>query len=438
MNKISWRWLIGWAGSPYWLIFLQVYLVGVGAALDTALFQRGMGWLGGLRDNVSDIFPAVMTLPLIGAVGGMIAGALVQWVEPAAAGSGIPQVIKFIHGFPVPMNWRVALTKLVAGTIAIGSGFPLGPEGPAIQMGASVGAEISRWLPNALMPQRLWVVIGAAAGMSAAFNAPIAGFVYVMEELLSEYTYLALLPILIASTVADFWAEVFKFKGLSLLAGANFEVLYEFKLPDITYSIVDLPFLILLGIAIGSIAPMFVKCIVQLQVFTKRYLRHPIITIGLAGLLIGILTAFLPNTFRDNTGLRDSLVAGQVDASIAAIALIAELSLTILAAGVGTPGGLFAPMLTIGAAIGLLLTALIYHLSGYMPPTLTLAGMGAFMSAVMRVPISSIIITLELTKNFEAFHPLIFSCIPAYLVAQRIDRKSLYAHILEREENRSG
>jgi H+/Cl- antiporter ClcA len=122
--------------SPFWLVLFQVYLIGVGAALTAVLFRQGMSGLSRLRLELADSLPPLIILPLIGLAAGAIAGALVEWVEPSAAGSGFPQLIKFFDDASVRLNWRTAVVKLIGGTLVIGAGFPLGAEGPSAQMGA--------------------------------------------------------------------------------------------------------------------------------------------------------------------------------------------------------------------------------------------------------------------------------------------------------------
>ena len=419
--------------SPLWIALFQVYLIGVGAALSAVLFRNGMNGLSRLRLELSDSLSPLIILPLIGLVGGAIAGVLVEWVEPSDAGSGFPQLLKYFNDdASVPFNWRTAIVKLISGTLVIGSGFPLGAEGPSAQMGASIASQLGQWFSASEARLRLLIATGAGAGIAAAFNAPLGGFAYALEQLLKDVSPGIIIPLIIGTVVADFWGQVFGYQGLSLLAGSNFVELYKFKLDNISYTAIDVPFLILLGLLAGMLAPLFDRCILRLQfLIHHQWQLRPTIAIAGTGLLIGSIYAFLPHNFRESATLQSALVEGKLDWQVAAAGLVTTLSLTILAAASKAPGGLFSSLLTIGGALGLLLNSLVHHWIGYNPPTLVIAGMGAFMSAVTRSPLSSIIITLELTKNTLLYHPLTISSVIAYLVARQISRQSLFERMNE-------
>ena len=134
-------------------VVITLVVTSLGAAVTGLLFKTGVGWLGSWRLRLLEIASPWLVLPLLGATGGALSGLLVQQLAPAAAGSGIPHVMRFLSRQRVPMQLRVAVVKLVAGILAIGSGFPLGPEGPSVQMGSSVGWQMARWFkaPPSLM-----------------------------------------------------------------------------------------------------------------------------------------------------------------------------------------------------------------------------------------------------------------------------------------------
>ena len=418
--------------SPFSIAFCQVYLIGVGAALSAILFRNGMNGLSRLRLELSDSLPPLIILPLIGLVGGAIAGALVEWVEPSGAGSGFPQLIKFFDGASIPFTWRTAIVKLIGGTIVIGSGFPLGAEGPSAQMGASLASQLSQWFSASEVRRRLLIATGAGAGIAAAFNAPLGGFAFVLEQLLKDVSPGIVIPLMVGTITADFWSHVFGYQGLSLLAGSNFVELYQFKLEHITYNVIDVPFLVLLGLLAGVLEPLGSRFILRLQfLIYHQWQLRPTIAIAGVGLLIGSIYAFTPHNFRESPALQSALVQGKLDWQVAATGLVITMGLTVLAAASKAPGGLFSSTLTVGGALGLLINSIAHHWIGYNPPTLMIAGMGAFLSALTRSPLSSIIITLELTKNTLLYHPLVISSIIAYLVARQISRKSLFEKMNE-------
>jgi CIC family chloride channel protein len=291
---------------------------------------------------------------------------------------------------------------------------------------------LCRWFSAAEARRRLLIATGAGAGIAAAFNAPLGGFAYALEQLLKDISPSLIVPLIIGTMVADFWGQVFGYQGLRLLAGSNFTVLYEFKLENLTYSAIDVPFLIILGLLAGLLAPLFDRCILKLQFLLQhRWHLRPTMAIAGTGLLIGTIYALVPHNFRDSAALQSALVEGKLNWQVATAGLVTTLCLTILAAASKAPGGLFSSLLTVGGALGLLVNSLAHHWIAYNPPTLAIAGMGAFLSAVTRTPLSAIIITLELTKNFLVYHPLTISSVIAYLVARQLSSKSLFERMNE-------
>ncbi|MGK7909426.1 MAG: chloride channel protein [Synechococcus sp.] len=416
--------------SPIWIALFQTYLIGVGAAVTAVLFRKGTSGLSLLRLQMSESLPAWLVLPLMGLLGGAIAGVLIEWVEPNAAGSGFPQLEKYFHNASVPLTWRTAFVKLIGGISAIGSGFPLGAEGPSAYMGASIATQLGKWFSSSQARRRLLTATGAGAGIAAAFNAPLGGFAYALAELKWSFTPKVSIPLSVGMMAAEFWGQVFDYQGLDLLAGSDFAVLYQFELGKISYSLIDVPFLIVLGVLAGLLAPIFDCCILKVQYLMQHQWKlRPTVAIGGAGLAIGIITTFVPQNFQESSVLREAVLEGTLDWRLAAIGLFTTFALTVIAAASRAPGGLFASLLTIGGALGLLVNALSNHWLAYDPPTLMIAGMGAFMSAVKRTPISSTIITFELTKNFVVYHPIVISSVISYLTARQLSRKALFSQM---------
>jgi CIC family chloride channel protein len=151
-------------------LVLGLVITGLGAASAALLLKGGLDLVGRARLRIVGLGPDLLLLPLICGAGGLMAGQLVQRLAPAACGSGIPQVMRFLRNRPVAMGFQVAVVKLVAGVVAIGSGFPLGPSGPSIQMGSSVGWEMARLLRAPPAFRRMIVAAGGGAGIAAVFG----------------------------------------------------------------------------------------------------------------------------------------------------------------------------------------------------------------------------------------------------------------------------
>lgn len=168
------------------LAIFEACLIGLVSALGAVLLKSGVGWLGAWRVQTSLLLPAWFVLPGIGLTCGLLAGWLVERVAPETSGSGIPQVKAVLANVPIALDLRVALVKLVGGILALGSGLALGREGPTVQLSAALASQLSRWFPTSPDHRRQLIAAGAGAGLAAAFNTPIAGVLFVVEELLQD------------------------------------------------------------------------------------------------------------------------------------------------------------------------------------------------------------------------------------------------------------
>ncbi|HEY9809590.1 MAG TPA: chloride channel protein [Halomicronema sp.] len=408
---------------PKRLAIFEACLIGLVCGLAGVLLKTGVGWLGGWRVYSSVILPGWLLLPAIGIVGGLLTGFLVERLAPETAGSGIPHVKASLSGLPLALNGRVAVVKLLATIISVGSGLTLGRQGPTVQIGASLAAWISHWVPTSPDYRRQLIACGAAAGLAAGFNAPIAGVLFVVEELLQDISGFTLGPAIIASFIGAVVSQLLGGQSLNL----------NLNLKTTSFSVEEIPFYILLGIFSGLLGSLFTSGIVYAVKFNRRHLKMGLpLRIALAGLICGLSVSALPMSFRDNTSLRELLGAGDATWQTSLIAFIAHFFLTIIAAGSGAPGGLFAPSLVLGSALGHLVGIMQVDLLGVgLPTTYALAGMGAFFCAVCRAPITAVVIVFEITTDFKLVLPLMIASIVAYLVAEKAENGSLYDQLLE-------
>ncbi|PAX58469.1 chloride channel protein [Brunnivagina elsteri] len=406
------------------LAIAEASVIGLVAALSAVLLKFGSGALGTWRVRTSHLFPAWIVLPLVGVGFGFVAGWLVERLAPEASGSGIPQVKASLANVPIKLSWRVAFVKLLSAIIAIGSGLTLGRQGPTVQVGAGLAAGMSRLVPTSPDHRRQMIAAGAGAGLAAAFNAPIAGVLFIIEELLQDLSGLTLGTAIIASFIGGVVSRLLG--GGSLLLN-----LPETKLSS-SFLITEIPFYLLLGVCAGLFAALFnLGLIYSIKLYRRLHVRLPI-RIALAGLTSGIIVALLPESFRDNTGLREFVIATSGNASLAAIAFISQFFLTLVAFGSGAPGGLFAPSLILGSCLGHIIGIFQeYLLHAGSPTTYALAGMGAFFSGVSKVPITAIVIVFEMTTDFNLVLPLMIGSVTSYLVADKLVPGSLYDKLLK-------
>jgi len=436
MRYLSWpqRYQHLWVGSRR-LAILEACVIGLVSGLAAVMLKQGIGWLGGWRVQLSHQFPAWIVLPLLGGLGGLLSGLLIERLAPEAAGSGIPQVKAVLANVPMTLNLRVALVKMVSVILAIGSGLQLGRQGPTVQIGAALAAQLSHWLPTSPAYRRQLIAAGAAAGLAAGFNAPIAGVLFVVEEFLQDFSGLTLGTAILASFVGAVVSRLLGGQGLSLNS--------EMAKSVTNFSLQDLPFFLILGLLAGLLGALLSQGIFTSLGLYRRVLKLRLPwKIGLAGILSGSVIFLLPDAFRDSTGLQELVSTGDAGWSLTLLAFAVKFLLTLLAYGAGTPGGLFAPALLLGASLGHLVGITAHLLESWvgvaigMPvgisesSTYALAGMGAFFSAVTRGPITAIVIVFEITTNFNLVLPLMIGSVIAYLISDKLATGSIYTRLL--------
>ncbi len=410
-------------------------MIGAVSGLAAVLLKHGISLVGGWRVHLSHQLPAWIVLPLIGLLGGWLSGWLVQRLAPEAAGSGIPQVKAVLANVPIALNLRVALVKMVSVTVALGAGLNLGRQGPTVQVGAALAAQLSQWLPTSPEYRRQLIAAGAAAGLAAGFNAPIAGVLFVVEEFLQDFSELTLGTAILASFVGAVVSRLLGGQGLSLNLALTSST--------VNFSLQDLPFFLILGLLAGLLGALFSQGIfVSLGVYRRLARLGLPHKIALAGLVSGLVTILLPDLFRDDSSLQEFVSLGQAGWLFTLLAFGVKFLLTLVAYGAGTPGGLFAPALLLGASLGHLVGVSAQALETWIgipagvsigvsePTTYALAGMGAFFSAVTRGPITAIVILFEITTDFNLVLPLMIGSVIAYLIADRVATGSIYTRLL--------
>lgn len=422
-------------GDTKQIAIFEACVIGVVSGLAAVLLKYGAGGLGGWRVGLAQQWPAWLVLPLIGLVGGGLAGLLVERLSPEAAGSGIPQVKAALANVPIALNLRVAVVKLLSVILVMGSGLTLGRQGPTVQIGAALAAQLSQWIPTSPEYRRQLLAAGAAAGLAAGFNAPIAGVLFVVEELLQDFSGLTLGTAILASFVGAVVSR--------LLGGQS--GMYGLSEATAGFSLLDVPFFVILGGLAGLLGTLFSQGIFVSVSLNRRLQLSLPWKMGLAGLVSGAIAALLPLEFRDNTGLRDFLISSDQGWRIPLLAFGAKFILTLIAYGSGAPGGIFAPALLLGSALGYLVGLLAHGTENILgmaiapgvepsPVTLyALAGMGAFFSSITRGPITAIIIVFEMVSDFNLVLPLMIGSVVSYLVSEQLVSGSIYSRLLARQ-----
>jgi len=420
------------------VVALSLLLTGLGASITSIFFKTGIYFINNWRLALLDQFPSIAVLPIFGALGGAIAGYLIKNIAPAAKGSGVSQIMGFLRHKKVPMNLKVGLVKLISGIIAIGSGFPLGPEGPSVQMGGSVAWQMAKWLKAPTAFRRVIVAAGGGAGIAAVFSAPLGGFVYAIEELLNSARPVVLLLVVITTFIADSSADIIQALGLDPKAGG-----FDFNLgflnqkeydPSVFFLPVDFIYLILLGIIIGIFAELYSRYVLLMQNIGKKWYKNKfVLKMSICGLILGSIYSCLPSTFHNLDQLQKIIAEQNTSIEIALLAVLVLFITTGLAAASGAPGGLFYPMLTLGGSIGLIMGNWVEFATGHAPSTFIFAGMGAFVAGCSRTPITAMFLAFALTKNLLIMKPMLISCIASFLIARAFNEESIYERQIQIE-----
>ncbi len=402
----------------------EAALVGIFSASSALLLKQGIGWLGGIRLNLVNEWSAIAILPFFGLTLGIIAGLLLEYGSPSAGGGGIPQVKASLANYPIPLSLRVAVVKIIGTILILGSGITLGRRSPTVHIGAALAAQLTRLVPTSPEHRRQMIAAGAAAGLAAGFNTPIAGIMFVIEELMRDVSHLTLETAIVASFTGGVVSLILQSPDLQIPSSL-------LPVDSINFSPQDIPLYLILGILGGILGALFNKGILKSVQFQEK-IKIPLwLKIGLTSFICCTIIALLPPYFRDNAGLREFLIRGELAWQQTALVLSAHFILTIIAAGSGAPGGLFAPALIMGSALGYLTGDVALFFTGMdTRATFALAGMGAFFTGVVRVPVTAIVMIFELNANFNLVLPLMITCAVAYISGEAIEKGSMDQHLL--------
>lgn len=415
-------------------LFPRAALVGLIAG-GVAVVFRAMLAAGDLLRNTllawARAHPLWGWLPaaIFGMAGAVLAVALVRRYAPEASGSGIPHLEAVLHRFR-ELNWqRVLPVKFVGGVLALGSGLALGREGPTVQMGGAIGAALAGWMGASTRERLTLTAAGAGAGLAAAFNAPLAGLVFVLEEAQRDFRPMVFGAAFLAAAVADIVAR---------LASGQLPV---FAVPSYPAPPLQaLPIFALLGVAAGLLGALFNRGLLgALDAFARLGARLALPAAAAVGALAGIVGWLLPLAVGGGHDLTELALGGGVALALIPAWFAARFGLTLLSYAIGAPGGIFAPLLGLGALLGLAIGQLAHALApGALPQPAIVAvvGMAAYFTAIVRAPLTGVVLILEMTGNYEQMLPLLVACFCAYALAEYLGSLPIYEALLERDLRR--
>lgn len=345
--------------------------------------------------------------------------------EPMASGSGIPQIEGILAG-KMQMNWaRVLVLKFAGAVLGIGAGLSLGREGPSVQLGACLGQGVGRLARRAPGEDRYLLTAGAGAGLAAAFNAPLAGVIFCLEELTKDFSPLVLMGAVAASVTATTVTQ--EFFGLA-------PVFHMGEVPALATGHA-FPLLVLLGAFVGILSLAFNRTLTaSLDTFAR--LRLPEAAKPMVPLFASCALGFaLPQVLGGGSPLVDSLVTEDYGLSFLIVLFLGKFFFTMLCFGSGVPGGIFLPMLVLGA-LGGAMFAKAAVLTGMLAPALAVDcmvfGMAAYFACVVKSPITGTVLIMEMTGSFAHMLPLILVSMTAYLVSEVTGGAPVYEMLLAR------
>lgn len=340
---------------------------------------------------------------------------------PSAAGSGVQHVEAVMREEATPATFRVLPIKYLGGLLAMVPGLALGREGPTIQMAAVIGTQCGKWFGFTREDRSLLYTAIAGSGLSVAFNAPLAGVAFVIEEVAHRTTMRRLLATLIAVATAivvyrSYFGNQVEFNVGNLLPGTIPELM--------AYG--------LLGAWIGALGVMYNKSVLLgLNLFGSIAPKtSPIIKAGVVGALIGLVAYWQPHWVGGGELQVNAVLAGQLSLNALIILLLVRWVLGPLSYSMSTPGGLFAPLLLVGATSGALFATSINFLvtAPFVldPIAFALVGMAAFFTAVVRAPFTGVLLIIEMSGSVSLVAPLITASVAACLVASLMRGEPIY------------
>ena len=417
-------------------VLLMAAVVGTLAGLIGVAFEKSVNWVQNLRIGalveVADHWFLVWPLAFIlSALLAMVGYFLVRRFAPEAGGSGIPEIEGALEELRPVRWWRVLPVKFIGGMGTLGAGMVLGREGPMVQLGGNLGRMVvDVFRMRSPEARHTLLATGAAAGLSAAFNAPLAGILFIIEEMRPQFRY-NLISIKAVFTGVIMATIVFR------IFNGDKAVIEVGKLSNAPVNTLWL--YLILGMIFGCVGPLFNTLVLRTQDMFQRLhggnIKKWVLIGGLIGGSCGVLGLIQPAASGGGFNLIPIAAAGNFSVGLLLFIFIARVITTLLCFSSGAPGGIFAPMLALGTllgtAFGMAATPLFpaYHLDA---GTFAIAGMGALLAASVRAPLTGIVLVLEMTDNYQLILPMIITCLGATLLAQFLGGKPLYSTILQR------
>jgi len=403
---------------------LLALVAGAGAGLIGAIFRLSLEEADRFRNTL--IF-RIHDHELIGFLlvtgGAAAAVAFAAWLvrrfAPYASGSGIPHVEAALNEELPPAPPGLIAVKFFGGLLAIGSGLALGREGPSVQMGAVIAHYVGKRAGRGWPDRRVLLAAGAGAGLAVAFNAPIAGAIFVLEELVARFDTRIAIAALGASTTAILVARLF-------LGDAP-----DFQVATVAYpAATTWPLFVALGASAGVAATLYNRTLLGAISVAKRLGHRPVeLQAAVIGAAVGALAWFAPGLVGGGDQITQRVLSGEAILTVIPMAFLLRFGLGAVSYAAATPGGLFAPMLVLGAQLGLVFGAICriaFPELGIDPEAFAVVGMAAFFTGVVQAPVTGMVLVVEMTAAFTTLLPMLGACFAAILVANLLHSAPIY------------
>ncbi len=416
--------------SEHTTMTILAVMVGLGGGFGAIGFRYLIEFFQSISyGSVGNLIDAVQSIPWyfrigIPAAGGLLVGPLVYFFAREAKGHGVPEVMEAVALKSGIIRKRVVFIKSLASAICIGTGGSVGREGPIVQIGSGIGSTIGQELKVSADRIRTLVGCGAAAGIAATFNAPIAGSMFALEIVLGDFGLATFSPIVISSVAATAVSRYFLGDAPAFIVPA-----YEM------ISAWELPLYVILGLFCALVGVAFTKVLYRLEDMFDDLKFREYLKALLGGLILGAMALVFPQILGVGYEAIDLALIQQLSWWLMFLLVLCKILATSITIGSGGSGGIFAPSLFMGAMAGGFFGTAVHAIFPGMtasPGAYSIVGMGAVVSATTHGPLSAILILFELTGDYKIILPLMIACIIGSLSSGRLFKESIYTLKLAR------
>lgn len=422
-------------------VLVLAAIIGAVVGLIGSLFMLGTEWVSNIRiasvnQYVTNKWLVIPAMFVASALLAMLGYYLVKRFSPEAGGSGIPEIEGALQDLRPVRWWRVIPVKFIGGLGTLGSGMVLGREGPTVQLGANISQmfyDLFRLKDNE--SRHTLLAAGAAAGLSTAFNAPLAGILFIIEEMRPQFKYslISIKAVFIGAVSATIVFRLINGEAAVLNIGqfssAPMETLWLY---------------LILGMLFGIVGIGFNRFLLYLQTLFLAFYQNKVSRFVLMGGLIGgscgAIGVFAPEVVGGGYSVIHQMVANSFTITMLMVFFALRFLTSTISFSSGAPGGIFSPLLALGTLFGGIYGYAALELFPHYSievGTFAIAGMGALFAATVRAPLTGIVLVLEMTNNYQLILPMIITCIGATMVAQFLGGRPLYSVLLEKTLERS-